>query len=53
MKKKVTDLSQALAVGLPAPASAAGETLSDGPAAPEWKNGGKAAPSDPYLVPPL
>ena len=43
MKKKVTDLSQALAVGLPVPASAA----------PEWKNGGKAAPSDPYLVPPL
>lgn len=28
MKKKVTDLSQALAVGLPVPASAAGETLS-------------------------
>lgn len=27
MKKKVTDLSQALAVGLPVPASAAGETL--------------------------
>ena len=52
MKKKVTDLSQALA--------AAGETFSDVPAppwavpaAPEWKNGGKAAPSDPYLVPPL
>ena len=51
MKKKVTDLSQALA---------AGETFSDVPAppwavpaAPEWKNGGKAAPSDPYLVPPL
>ena len=50
MKKKVTDLSQALA----------GETFSDAPAppwavpaAPEWKNGGKAAPSDPYLVPPL
>ena len=60
MKKKVTDLSQALAVGLPVPASAAGETFSDVPAppwavpaAPEWKNGGKAAPSDPYLVPPL
>ena len=46
MKKKVTDLSQALAVGLPAPPWAV-------PAAPEWKNGGKAAPSDPYLVPPL
>ena len=50
----------ALAVGLPVPASAAGETFSDVPAppwavpaAPEWKNGGKAAPSDPYLVPPL
>ena len=69
MKKKVTDLSQALAVGLPiqahflfmpVPASAAGEAFSDVPAppwavpaAPEWKNGGKAAPSDPYLVPPL
>ena len=60
MKKKVTDLSQALAVGLPVPASAAGETFSDVPAppwavpaAPEWKNGGKAAPSAPYLVPPL
>ena len=64
MKKKVTDLSQALAVGLPvtdlSQASAAGETFSDVPAppwavpaAPEWKNGGKAAPSDPYLVPPL
>ena len=35
MKKKVTDLSQALAVGLPAPASAAGETFSDVPA-PPW-----------------
>ena len=44
MKKKVTDLSQALAA--PAPPWAV-------PAAPEWKNGGKAAPSDPYLVPPL
>ena len=32
MKKKVTDLSQALAVGLPVPASAAGETFSDVPA---------------------
>lgn len=60
MKKKVTDLSQALAgTGKPT-ASAAGETFSDVPAppwavpaAPEWKNGGKAAPSDPYLVPPL
>ena len=29
MKKKVTDLSQALAVGLPVPASAAGETFSE------------------------
>ena len=35
MKKKVTDLSQALAVGLPVPASAAGETFSDVPA-PPW-----------------
>ncbi|MFQ7453976.1 MAG: hypothetical protein ACLRNQ_24235 [Flavonifractor plautii] len=49
MKKKVTDLSQALAVGLPVPASAAGETFSDVPAppwavpaAPEWKNGGRS-----------
>ena len=48
MKKKVTDLSQALAVGLPVPASAAGETFSDVPAppwavpaAPEGKNGGE------------
>ena len=48
MKKKVTDLSQALAVGLPVPAPPWAV-----PAAPEWKNGGKAAPSDPYLVPPL
>ena len=32
MKKKVTDLTQALAVGLPVPASAAGETFSDVPA---------------------
>ena len=60
IKKKGTDLAQARAVGLPVPASAAGETFSDVPAppwavpaAPEWKNGGKAAPSDPYLVPPL
>ena len=67
MKKKVTDLSQALAVGLPVPASAAGAGPPPPPqgrpfptsppwavpAAPEWKNGGKAAPSDPYLVPPL
>ena len=34
MKKKVTDLSQALAVGLPVPPWAV-------PAAPEWKNGGE------------
>ena len=60
MKKKATDLSPARAGGWPAPARAAGETFSDVPAppwavpaAPEWKNGGKAAPSDPYLVPPL
>lgn len=57
--KKITDLSQALAVGLPVPASAAGETFSDVPA-PPWAvpssgsgRTGKAAPSDPYLVPPL
>ena len=62
MKKEVTALSLALALslGLTAPAYAAGATFTDVPAppwavpaAPEWKNGGKAAPSDPYLVPPL
>ena len=52
MKKKVTDLSQALAVGLPVPADVPAPPWAV-PAAPEWKNGGKAAPSDPYLVPPL
>ena len=59
MKKKVTDLSQALAVGLPVPASAAGETFSDVPALGRprqlrsGRTGGRRAPSDPYLVPPL
>ena len=56
MKKKVTDLSQALAVGLPVPASAAGETPPRPGPSPQLRRGrtgGKAAPSDPYLVPPL
>ena len=34
MKKKVTDLSQALAVGLPVPASAAGGDLPTSPPCP-------------------
>ena len=60
MKKKVTDLSQALAVGLPVPASAAGETFPTSPPRPGpprrsgvEERGERAAPSDPYLVPPL
>lgn len=58
MKKKVTDLSQALAVGLPVPASAAGETFSDVPALGRPRSSGveergEAAPSDPYSFHPF